>query len=408
MPLSQKKSIVNQTAEPSESGPTRSRKALYGRSGESSTAKRQAERLNMVSSVLKGYQAVVCSVCQFAAFGLGGLLLSGCGAPRQAAIQFTLVPQAGPGGAAKTVRIAGRVTRSTPGQKIVLFARDGTWWVQPFASRPFTPIQPDHSWANVTHVGMEYAALLVAADYTPPKVADVLPAQGGPVIAVATMPGAPSSLSQQMTPGKMSFSGFEWEVYRTPKDSFGILHSNSSSNVWTDPKGWLHLRITKESGGWTGAEICLTRSLGYGTYSFQVHELPKLEPATVLIMRSWDPLDAGQYHRAFDIMLGQFGDPLVKNAQYSVFPFNVPANVHHFAEGRGAFTHSIRWEMGRLWFKTQQTGGRSRVIAEHVFTAGIPTPGGEKIHISLYAYGNSRVAEENGAEVVIEKFVFLP
>jgi hypothetical protein len=50
---------------------------------------------------------------------------------------------------------------------------------------------------------MEYAALLV------------LPARGGPVIAVATVTGAPSSLSQPMTPGKMSFSGFEWEVYRT-------------------------------------------------------------------------------------------------------------------------------------------------------------------------------------------------
>ena len=68
-----------------------------------------------------------------------------------------------------------------------------------------------------------------------------------------------------MTPGKLNFSGFEWEVLRAPKDSFGILYPNSASNVWTDHAGWLHLRLTKEQEGWAGAEIYLTRSLGYGT-----------------------------------------------------------------------------------------------------------------------------------------------
>ena len=83
------------------------------------------------------------------------------------------------------------------------------------------------------------------------------PPRAAPVIAVATVNGTPSSLSERMTPGKMNFSGFEWEVYRAPKDNFGVLYPNSPSNVWTDQKGWLHLRITKEPEGWTGAEIQL-------------------------------------------------------------------------------------------------------------------------------------------------------
>jgi hypothetical protein len=334
-------------------------------------------------------------------------LFSGCGS-RPATIQFTQVPDAGPGGAAKTVKIAGRATDVKSGQRIVLFAWDGTWYIQPFASKPFTEIQPDHSWSNVTHVGTKYAALLVERDYAPPRVADALPAQGGPVIAVATVAGTPSTLSERMTPGKMNFSGFEWEVYRVPRDNFGILYPNSSSNVWTDQKGWLHLRITKESEGWTGAEINLTRSLGYGTYSFVTHELPELEPATVLSMNSWDLLDAGQYHRSFDILLGQFGDAAIKSAQYSILPFNVPGNVYRFTAPRGAFTHSIHWERGRLSFETRETGGRSVVAAEHTFTSGIPTAGGERIHISLYAYGNSQIPQKNGVEVILEKFVYLP
>ena len=187
-------------------------------------------------NVRKSYRTVFCGACSVAAFGLGGFLFSGCGSPKPATIQFTQVPEVGPGGGRKTVRIAGRATGTKPGQRIVLFARDGTWWVQPFASKPFTEIQPDHSWATVTHVGTEYAALLVERDYAPPRVADVLPTRGGPVVAVATMTGTPSSLSQRMTPGKMNFSGFEWEVYRVPKDTFGILYPNSPSNVWRDQK----------------------------------------------------------------------------------------------------------------------------------------------------------------------------
>ncbi len=49
----------------------------------------------------------------------------------------------------------------------------------------------------------------------------------GPVIAVATATGTASTLSRLMTPGKMNFSGFEWEAYRAPRDNFGILYRNS-------------------------------------------------------------------------------------------------------------------------------------------------------------------------------------
>ena len=343
-----------------------------------------------------------------ALLGAFGILLSSCGPPQPPSVEFTQVPAAGPGGEAKTVKIAGRVTGTKPGQKIVLFARAGTWWVQPFASRPFTEIQPDHSWANDTHVGKEYAALLVEHDYAPPRVADILPAPGGKVIAVATVSGTPSSMSEEMAPRRLNFSGFEWDVYRVPKNTFGILYPNNPSNVWTDQKGWLHLRITKEPDGWTGAEIQLTRSLGYGTYSFTIHEGPELEPATLLGLLCWDPLDAGQYHRAFEILLGQLGDPASKNGQYSIRPLNVPSNLYRFTHPQAALTHSIRWEPGRLSFRTQETARPSRPVAEHVFTSGIPTPGGERIHISLLAQSDSLVPQKNGIEVVIEKFVYLP
>jgi len=67
--------------------------------------------------------------------------------------------------------IEGRVIGVRPEQRIVLYAKSGgRWWIQPFARDPlFTEIQRDSKWRNVTHLGEEYAALLVDSSYSPPQ-----------------------------------------------------------------------------------------------------------------------------------------------------------------------------------------------------------------------------------------------
>jgi signal transduction histidine kinase len=85
--------------------------------------------------------------------------------------------------------IKGRVNGARAGQQIVLFARSGAWYVQPFIDQSFTKIQPDSTWSNSTHLGTEYAALLVEPGYRPPVTTDVLPSIGGGVIAVKIAPG---------------------------------------------------------------------------------------------------------------------------------------------------------------------------------------------------------------------------
>jgi len=322
-------------------------------------------------------------------------------------IEFTEIPAAGPGGAARTESIAGRVAGAKAGQRVVLFARSGTWWVQPFSSKPFTQIQQDFTWKTKTHIGTEYAALLVEPGYTPPTVADVLPARGGLVLAVKTISGKPAP--PETASKTIQFSGYEWGVYQVPRDSFGVLHVNLASNAWTDEKGRLHLRLRRDANEWTGAEIALSRSLGYGSYSFVLQEMPRLEPATALSMLTWDPLDAGQNHREVDIQLSQWGEPGSKNAQFAIQPYYVPANVYRFMSPSGSVTHSFRWEAGRMSFQTTQiVGGRPQVVAEHVFTSGVPSPAGESVHINLYVFGKSKSPQQNGVEVVIEKFAYLP
>src|SRR5215475_10978787 len=106
-------------------------------------------------------------------------------------INFTSIPAANPGGPLTTGSIAGRVNGPHDGLKLVLYAKSRRWYVQPYADQPFTAIKPDSSWGSPTHLGTDYAALLVQPEYVPPPVMDVIPNAGGPVLAVAVTEGTP-------------------------------------------------------------------------------------------------------------------------------------------------------------------------------------------------------------------------
>lgn len=302
--------------------------------------------------------------------------------------------------------IAGRVTGGRAGQRIVLYAKSGTWWVQPFASKPFTKIEPDATFKTTTHLGTEYAALLVDPGFAVLNKTDVLPAVGGAVKAIATLPGRPSAREPAIVPKSVQFSGYDWEVLQIPTDSGGAMHPNRASNVWTDREGFLHLRVAREGDQWACAEVVLSRSLGYGLYKFVLRQMPPMEPATVLGLLTYDPMESGQNNREIDIELSQWGDPGARNTQFAVQPFYVPANVFRFNSPYAALIQTFRWEPGRVSFKSHRA--TNELIAEHVFTSGIPTPGGERVHLNLYTFGKSRTPQKKGIEVVVEKFEYLP
>ena len=52
-------------------------------------------------------------------------------------IEFTRIPPAAEGGRERMGTIAGRVSGARQGQRIVLYARSGPWWVQPRVEAPF-------------------------------------------------------------------------------------------------------------------------------------------------------------------------------------------------------------------------------------------------------------------------------
>jgi hypothetical protein len=183
------------------------------------------------------------------------------------------------------------------------------------------------------------------------------------------------------------------------------------SNAWTDESGALHLRIAKRADKWTCAEVTLKRSFGYGSYSFVVRDTSQLEPAAVLAMFTWDYAGGDQNNREMDIEISRWGDPASKNAQFEVQPFYVPANVARFMAPAGVLTHSFRWEPGNVSFRTVRGAGKNpaaEVVNEHVFTSGVPAPGVESVRMAFFIYGKTGTPMQNDAEVVVEKFEYLP
>lgn len=111
------------------------------------------------------------------------------GAP---AIHFTRLPPADEGGGPTMDAIEGRVRGARPGQQLVLYAKSGPWWVQPFVERPFTALAADGSFMSSTHLGTHYAALLVEPGYRPLASIPALPGPGNGVVTVALERGTPA------------------------------------------------------------------------------------------------------------------------------------------------------------------------------------------------------------------------
>ena len=126
---------------------------------------------------------------------VSSIVLCGCRGPEHPTnrpyIEFTRIPPADEGGPDRLDLIEGRVIGVYDQVQIILYAKSGAWYVQPFADQPVTQVQSDSTWRSTTHLGTEYAALLVEPGYHPPFVIESLPGEGQGVIALLAVKGHP-------------------------------------------------------------------------------------------------------------------------------------------------------------------------------------------------------------------------
>jgi len=309
--------------------------------------------------------------------------------------------------------VDGRVTGARPGQRIVLYAKtDGRWGLCRQSRQPFTntEIESGGRWKASVHLGLQYAALLVDPSFNPPEQTESLPIVGNGVEALAVVNGE-GAAPVLASPKILNFSGYEWTTSAGPIFHAGSRNFFDPANVRTDERGALHLRISGSPGKWSAAEVKLTRSLGYGTYRFQLRDVTHLEPSALLTLIAWDGVGSESTRRELDVELGRWGNPENTNVNYVVQPYYVPANFVTFRVPPGAYTHSFRWEPGQVMFSTVAGSGNTtgdRVINRHVFTSGVPSPEGQSVRIGLYIFHQGKIPLKNENEVIIEKFEYLP
>lgn len=346
--------------------------------------------------------------CRTVALALAAaLFLTSCGNVPPAVV-ITDVPPASRGGPDRMAQISGRVNGARPGDAVVLFAKSALWYVQPFQLTPFTTIRDDGTWTASTHLGTEYAAMLVRAGYQPPPTIETLPPVGELVIAVARVSGSADVL--RPIERTVSFSGYRWAVRQTSSDRGGF-NQYSADNVRVADDGALHMSITERDRIWTSSEIVLTRSLGYGTYTFSVRDAGALDPAALLSFYTYDDEGPAENFREMAISLRRPDERARLGGQYVLQPNYVAANVSRFVVPPGIVTHSLRWEPGRAVFATNR--GRRPPPArpngvQHEFTVGVPSAGKERIRIALYYFRNAPLPPQHQVEVVIDQFQHFP
>ena len=323
------------------------------------------------------------------------------------AVIFDKVPIATEGGPDKLDTIEGYATGTQPGQQIVLYAKaQELWWVQPLSEKPFTQLQANSKWSSQTHLGLEYAALLVNPGYKPPRTTETLPVAGAGIAAISVVKGrgeAPPPLPVKT----LHFSGYDWIVRQGGSFRGGSYVPFVPENAWTDEKGALHLRMSRTKTEWRCAEIKLTRSLGYGTYRFTVRDVSHMEPSAVLTLFTWDGVGTEDNRRELDVEITRWGFPENDNAQYVVQPYYIPLNIVRYKAPAGVLTQSIHWEPGQATFTTSAGAGK-QVIHEHVFTSGVPAAGGDTVRINLYAFLKGQTPLTKDSEIIIDKFEYLP
>lgn len=103
-------------------------------------------------------------------------------------INVTSVPPRDAGGPDKVAVIAGTVQGAPQNSRIVIFAHGDVWYVQPYAASPYTRIT-DGKFQTDTHLGTQYAVMLVRSGYKPPSTTGDLPDEGGDILAIKIVSG---------------------------------------------------------------------------------------------------------------------------------------------------------------------------------------------------------------------------
>jgi len=294
--------------------------------------------------------------------------------------------------------------------KVVIYALTNQWYVQPYVDAPFTNISSDGSWTNSTNYWKSLVILLVDPTIYAPAATEITnPALDPNVIAWTMYP--PGAASVQL-------SGYPWGIKMTgddPSDHFDPgpnFWSNDPSVVYVATDG-LHLKINQINGIWQCAEVYLTKSLGYGTYTVQVaSRLDQLDLSSVAAPLFIYDAPGQELDNEYSGMGGLIPSPY--NAQFVVQPYTVAGNIVQYVQpSTSQFTTQMEWRADHVtfvaWNGWAAVPAPGDIIYQWTYTgAYIPPVGNERVHINLWLLNGNAPVSGAGDEMIINSFTYQP
>lgn len=214
----------------------------------------------------------------------------------------------------------------------------------------------------------------------------------------------------------IKFSGYTWLAVSTQSAQYPgpNFFSNSSDNVWVDPRGSLHLKITYKNGAWRCPEIFLPKALGYGTYEFQIiGDFTSLDVNAVTGLFLFD-----DNTHEYDIEFSRWGNPGSNVLNYTVQPVSIKGNIKRFPvilHGVDPYTtHQIRWSSKSVEYLSfdghyDSPPTKDNVIADWQRSLK-PSEDiqGAQVHINFWLVDGEPPGEKTAAEIIISGFKFIP
>lgn len=217
----------------------------------------------------------------------------------------------------------------------------------------------------------------------------------------------------------LQFSGYNWAV----KGLNGSIKlgpgpnyfSRKKKDVWIDPLGHLHMKISKRQNKYFCTEVQSIKSFGYGTYRFRINtRLDYLDPNIVLGLFTWDPFETltNNYNREIDIEFSRWSDDNTDiNAQYVVQPWEKFQNIDRFSIDQSnkplATEHEWVWTPESITFRSFY--GSSQLIKEWTYRGkDLPDPNDVRVTINFWLMRGKYPMNGQEAEAIIESFSFEP
>jgi hypothetical protein len=218
----------------------------------------------------------------------------------------------------------------------------------------------------------------------------------------------------------LQFSGYTWEV-RSGDGGPGPCHW-SESNAWVDDAGQLHLKLSKDSGTWSCAEVSLaeTHRLGFGVYQFEViGAIDTLDRNVVLGMFNYPPPDVGpDSTNEIDVEIARWGNPSYPNLNFTAWPTRdnllQQGKSFEFSLDGTYTTHRFTWRSNSILFQSlngHRDDNQSQIArwkfvpkAPRRYIPQRPLP----VHINLWLFEGNPPADGREVEIVVSKFSYHP